>query len=118
MKFDNSVAAPGHRRGRDESQERVMDESHDAGIIAMLLERLNKYRLPRALDLKEKVDRGDRLDEPDFIFLEEALNDVRQARPIIERHAECQEIAARMAHLYKEILDQAVANENAAGSLS
>ena len=98
-----------------EPEEMVMNESHDAGIIAMLLERLNKHRLPRALDLKDKVDRGECLDEPDFIFLAEALNDVHDARPIIERHPECQSIAARMAHLYKEILDRAVENENAAG---
>ena len=47
----------------------MSDSSKDAGMIQTLLERLNTHRLPRALDLKSKVDRGEQLDEYDIEFL-------------------------------------------------
>ncbi len=42
--------------------------SEDAGTIQVLLTRLNGERLPRALDLHSKVDRGERLAESDMQF--------------------------------------------------
>jgi hypothetical protein len=48
----------------------MSDTSKDAGLIQVLAERLETQRLPRALALKEKVDRGATLDEFDIEFLE------------------------------------------------
>ena len=48
----------------------MAEPSNDAGVIAVLLERFEKQRLPRALALKEKVDRGESLDEWDTAYLE------------------------------------------------
>jgi hypothetical protein len=53
----------------------------DAGLIAVLLERLEKQRLPRALELKAKVDQGDRLNEFDLTFLKETLADAAAIEP-------------------------------------
>jgi len=86
--------------------------SHDAGIIQTLLDRLNNQRLPRALELKALVDAGGTLGEYDLQFLDEVLADAHHVRPLVEHHPECQEIAARMIHLYKEIMDKALENEN------
>ena len=36
----------------------MSDSTKDTGTIQALLERLNNDRLPRALELKSKVDRG------------------------------------------------------------
>ncbi len=41
----------------------MTESEKDAGIMAVLLERFEKQRLPRALALKQKVDKGEPLDE-------------------------------------------------------
>jgi len=83
----------------------------DAGLIAVLLERFEKQRLPRAQSLKDKVDRGGLLDEFDLSFLEEVFADANKIRPLVDRHPEYQELVSRAVHLYKEITDKAMENE-------
>ena len=39
------------------------------GLATVIVERLEQQRLPRALDLQEKVGRGERLDDFDIAFL-------------------------------------------------
>ena len=43
----------------------MKDPSHGGGTIQALLDRLNNWRLPRALAMKDRVDRGEKLDEND-----------------------------------------------------
>ena len=85
----------------------------DTGIIAVLLERLEKQRLPKALALKKKVDRGELLNDFDIQFLEQVFADSNRIKPIIERHPEYHSLVARMVHLYKEITDKGLENEKA-----
>ena len=87
--------------------------SEDLGLITVLLQRLETQRLPRALALKEKVDRGGLLDDFDLGFLEEVFADTSSIRPFLAQHPEYQELAARMMHLYKEIKEKALQNEKA-----
>jgi hypothetical protein len=90
----------------------VMENSpEDLGLIEALIIDLEKTKLPRAMDIKEKVDRGERLDEFDTAFLQDAFAAETKVDAISERHAEYQALAARMSHLYKEITEKALANE-------
>ena len=89
----------------------MKDTQQDAGMLAVLIERFETQRLPRALDLKEKVDQGGRLDDFDLAFLEDVFSDSQEIQPLIERHPEHQEIAAKMMGLYREITEKALANE-------
>lgn len=89
----------------------MSESSRDAGVIQVLLERFETQRLPRALDLKQKVDRGEPLDEYDIHFLEQVFADAEKIRPFRTRHPEYEELVARVIHLYKEITEKALENE-------
>lgn len=91
----------------------MSEHSHDEGVIAALLERLNTQRLPRALELKDKVDRGEVLDDFDIEFLKQVFADASQVKPLVDRHPEYQTLVARLVDLYKDITDKALENEKA-----
>jgi len=89
----------------------MTESSKEAALIQVLAERLEKIRLPVALELKEKVDRGEVLNDLDIGFLEEVLGDVGKIKPLIDKHPEWQDLAGRMASLYNDITTKALENE-------
>lgn len=91
----------------------MVDETEDSGVVVAIVERMESQRLPRALDLKAKVDEGRLLDDLDIDFLERVFADCNELKPMLERHPEYQELAARMMNLYHAITEKALANESA-----
>ena len=89
----------------------MTEKSEDAGVITVLVERFEGERLPRALDLKEKVDQGETLNDIDIAFLEQVLEDANKLGPLLERHDEYHKLVAQATSLYKEITDKALENE-------
>ena len=87
------------------------EPSKDTGLITVLLQRLEQQRLPRALDLKAKVDQGGLLNDFDIAFLEEVFADANKIKPILDRHPEYDELVTRVMHLYREITSKALENE-------
>jgi len=88
-----------------------MSSSNDDGVIAVLLERFNKQRLPRLLDIKKKVDSGKKLEDFDITFLEEVLKDASSNMHLGDNHAELHELVAKIIHLYHGITERALKNE-------
>jgi len=86
----------------------------DAGTIQVLLARLDTQRLPRALDLKSRVERGECLTDYDLQFLQTVLDDARGAQSLIARHPELHSLVGRLLSLYGEITAKGLENERKA----
>lgn len=84
----------------------------EAGLIHVLVERHNKQRLPRALSLKEKVERGEELTNFDVNFIKEVSSGMTQIIPLIKHRPACQKMATEMMNLCNEIVEKALLNEN------
>jgi hypothetical protein len=83
----------------------------EAGILQVALDRFNNLRLPRALALKDKVDRGEKLDEFEIKFLAEVAADLHTLKGFLERHPEYESLVVKGIGLYTEITEKAIANE-------
>ena len=85
-------------------------ETH-TGIIQTLLMEFEQHRLPRLLRLKDKVDRGEAVNDVDFDFLCKQVNDACISKHLTVNFPELQEFCLHMGHMYKELCDRAVENE-------
>lgn len=93
----------------------MSDETADQGIIQAVVDRLEKIRLPTALQLQEKVNRGEKLNELDLAFLDNVFQDAQKIGGMLDKYPAWQPLAARMISLYHEITQKALENEQGAG---
>ena len=91
----------------------MAQESKELGVKAVLAKRMVEERLPKALALKERIDRGELLNGLDLNFLEQVVKDANEAIPMVKDDPRVMEVAARMLQLYKEITAKALENEQA-----
>jgi hypothetical protein len=85
----------------------------DIGLLTTLVKRAVEIRLPRAEELKARVDAGGVLDDRDVAFLEEVFADAKSLGALWGEHPEYHEIGLRMLGLYKEITAKALENQKA-----
>ena len=91
----------------------MTQSTDDAGTAQALLERLERWRLPRALAVKERVDAGELLTDSDIQFLKTVLEDAGSVQVLVARNPEYQSLVARVTNLYDEITRKALENEQA-----
>ena len=91
----------------------MSEVSKEAGTIAVLAKRMVEERLPKALALKERIDKGGLLNDLDLNFLEQVVKDAAAIKPLLKDNQRLTDVAASMARLYKEISDKALENEKA-----
>ncbi len=89
----------------------MLDDNAKLGISEVLIERLEKDRLPRILKIKERVDQGMALDETDLAFLERMLDDAQENHLLIDSLPECRDLFAKVIHIYRDITTKALDNE-------
>lgn len=89
----------------------MTDDSKDMGVAITLLERFTKQTLPKAYEMKKRVDSGERLDQWDIDFLHQLAGRAEEIKPLVERNPQYQEMYAQAVHLFKEIIGQALVNE-------
>jgi len=89
----------------------MTDSAGELGVIQTLVDRFERQRLPRLLELKKRVNKGEVLSEQDIQFLAQVICDAQQSKRLIDRHPEWHQFCSEVIHLYSEITEQALNNE-------
>lgn len=82
------------------------------GVAQALLLRLNSERLPRALQLKKQVDRGEPLSDYDKRYLKRVLGEASSIRHSVRDQPQYDQLITRMLDLYGEIMQKGAENAN------
>jgi len=92
----------------------MSQHTDDTATLQALLDRLVKYRLPRAMALKKRVDAGERMTDTDIAFMKEALEDAQDGQHFVARNPEFHALGGELVQLYEEIVEKATQNEKKA----
>ncbi len=87
------------------------NESEEDGVFLAIVGEMESLHLPRALDLKAKLDQNGVLDDMDIDFLERVFEDAQALEPLMASHPEYGELVGQMLSLYHDITSKALENE-------
>jgi hypothetical protein len=85
----------------------------DLGIAQVMLQRLNEQRLPHALKMKERVDKGELLTAYDQEFLKEVTEEARFIPALLERQPQFKPLVDQVFSLFEHITAKGLENEKA-----
>src|SRR5262245_16532416 len=81
----------------------MSDTSKESGTVQVLIQRLTNERLPYALKLRDRVNKGERLTDYDLEFLQRVYDDAAKMPKLAERHPEYEALVGQLTALYGEI---------------
>jgi hypothetical protein len=93
-----------------------MSDENDDAVLQVLLDRLIKFRLPRALDIRKRVEAGECLTDTDMAFLKLALEDARDGQRYVVRNPQFHTLGAQITQVYGDIVSRAMQNEKERGA--
>ncbi|MBF8269889.1 MAG: hypothetical protein HW386_1598, partial [Gammaproteobacteria bacterium] len=73
--------------------------------------RFNKQRLPRAREMKKRVDSGELLNKHDHALIKEVFTDARKIEQLVDRNPEYRELYENAFNLWKGIIDKDLENQ-------
>lgn len=88
-----------------------MSDENDDAVLQALMDRLLRFRLPRLLAVKARVDQGEPLTDDDIVFLKAAMADAQASQQYVMRNPDFHDLGARIVQLYSEVVSKAVENE-------
>ncbi len=89
-----------------------MKYSKDEMVLEALLERFEKQRLPRLLDIDAKLEQGNKLDDYDLQFLEKVFSDTQENEHYLQAADEdLKQLFMNVLKLYHSITQKALKNE-------
>ena len=91
-----------------------MSDKTDEATLQVMLERLLNFRLPRALALKKRIDRGEPMTDSDVAFMKSALQDAHDGQKFVVRNPQFHAVGTQIVQLYDDIVRKAAENEKGA----
>jgi hypothetical protein len=89
----------------------VTGHSDEERVLTAFLINFERHKLPRALNIKEKVEKGESLSDWEIAFLREAIEEANRVKVLVDRYPELQALYAHAVRLYDEITLQALKTE-------
>lgn len=81
------------------------------GVIQSLVMEYEQHRLPRIFRLKDKIDRGEVINDIDLDYICKQLKDASLAMHLTVHYPELQDFCLIMGHLCKDICEGALENQ-------
>jgi len=81
------------------------------GVIQSLVQEYEHQRCPRLFRLKDKIDRGEAINDVDLEYICKQLKDASLAMHLTVNYPELREFCLIMGHLCKDICDGALENQ-------
>ncbi|MGI9325186.1 MAG: hypothetical protein ACR2PZ_08215 [Pseudomonadales bacterium] len=86
-------------------------KEEDRATLTTVTDRFNKWRLPRALEIRKRLEKGETLTDTEIDFLHRVFESAEEIMPIIERNPEFQPLANKVIDLFHEITSLALEND-------